>query len=39
MVSACASGTESIGLAVDRIRGGQADVMVAGGSEAIIIPR
>ncbi len=38
VVSACASGTESIGLAIDRIRGGQADVMVAGGSEAIITP-
>lgn len=38
VVSACASGTESIGLAIDRIRNGHADVMVAGGSEAIITP-
>jgi 3-oxoacyl-[acyl-carrier-protein] synthase II len=38
VVSACASGTESIGLAIERIRNGHADVMVAGGAEAIITP-
>ncbi|MFG2191784.1 beta-ketoacyl-[acyl-carrier-protein] synthase family protein [Streptomyces sp. NPDC048639] len=38
VVSACASGTEAIGQAIDRIRDGHADVMVAGGTEAVIIP-
>ncbi|MEV6316958.1 beta-ketoacyl-[acyl-carrier-protein] synthase family protein [Streptomyces sp. NPDC051776] len=38
VVSACASGTEAIGQAIDRIRDGHADVVVAGGTEAVIIP-
>ena len=37
-VSACASGNEGIALAVDQIRLGRADVMVAGGTEAAIHP-
>lgn len=37
-VSACASGTESIANAFNRIRTGEADVVVAGGSEAAIHP-
>lgn len=36
MVSACASGTETIGYGADMIRSGRADVVVAGGSEAVI---
>ncbi len=35
-VSACASGNEAIALAVDQIRLGRADVVVAGGTEAAI---
>ncbi|RNL78915.1 beta-ketoacyl-[acyl-carrier-protein] synthase family protein [Nocardioides marmorisolisilvae] len=35
-VSACASGNEGVALAVDQIRLGRADVMVAGGTEAAI---
>src|SRR3954452_2535749 len=35
-VSACASGNEAIALAVDQIRLGRADIVVAGGSEAAI---
>ena len=35
-VSACASGNESIALAIDLIRLGRADVVVAGGTEAAI---
>ncbi|MEV7972147.1 beta-ketoacyl-ACP synthase II [Cellulomonas sp. NPDC089187] len=38
MVSACASGAEAIGYAVDMIRAGRADVVVAGGTEAVIHP-
>ncbi|HEY1848125.1 MAG TPA: beta-ketoacyl-ACP synthase II [Opitutaceae bacterium] len=38
MVSACATGTHSIGEASHAIRRGDADVMVAGGSEAAITP-
>jgi 3-oxoacyl-[acyl-carrier-protein] synthase II len=38
MVSACATGTHSIGEAAHAIRRGDADVMVAGGSEAAITP-
>ncbi|MFF8599130.1 beta-ketoacyl-[acyl-carrier-protein] synthase family protein [Streptomyces sp. NPDC015232] len=38
VVSACASGTEAIGQAVDRIRYGKVDVMLAGGTEAVITP-
>jgi 3-oxoacyl-[acyl-carrier-protein] synthase II len=37
-VSACASGAEAIGYAVDMIRSGRADVVLAGGTEAAIIP-
>ena len=37
-VSACASGAEAIGYAVDMIRSGRADVVVAGGTEAAILP-
>ncbi|MER7368721.1 beta-ketoacyl-ACP synthase II [Nonomuraea wenchangensis] len=35
-VSACASGAEAIGSAMDMIRAGRADVVVAGGTEAAI---
>ena len=37
-VSACASGTEAIANAFNRIRTGEVDVVVAGGSEAAIHP-
>ncbi len=37
-VSACASGNEGIALAVDQIRLGRADIVVAGGTEAAIHP-
>ena len=37
-VSACASGNESIANAFQRIRNGEADVVVAGGAEAAIHP-
>ena len=37
-VSACASGAESMGYAIDMIRGGRADIVVAGGTEAAIHP-
>ncbi len=36
LVTACASGTDAIGQAMDMIRAGRADVMVAGGTEATI---
>ncbi len=35
-VSACASGAEAIGYAVEMIRSGRADIVVAGGTEAAI---
>ncbi|MFG2723701.1 beta-ketoacyl-[acyl-carrier-protein] synthase family protein [Streptomyces canus] len=38
VVSACASGTEAIGQAVDRIRHGHLDVVLAGGAEAAVTP-
>ncbi|MFI8210332.1 beta-ketoacyl-[acyl-carrier-protein] synthase family protein [Streptomyces werraensis] len=38
VTSACASGTEAIGQAVDRIRYGRVDVALAGGAEAVITP-
>ncbi|MCL2454304.1 MAG: beta-ketoacyl-[acyl-carrier-protein] synthase family protein [Micrococcales bacterium] len=38
LVSACASGAEAIGHAAQMIRSGQADVVVAGGTEATIHP-
>jgi 3-oxoacyl-[acyl-carrier-protein] synthase II len=37
-VSACASGNEGIALALDQLRLGRADVVVAGGTEAAIHP-
>jgi 3-oxoacyl-[acyl-carrier-protein] synthase II len=37
-VSACATGTHAIGEAAELIRRGGADVMVAGGAEAVITP-
>ena len=37
-VSACASGAEAIGLGLDIIRAGRADVVVVGGAEACIHP-
>ncbi len=37
-VSACASGNEAISLALDQIRLGRADVVLAGGTEAAIHP-
>jgi 3-oxoacyl-[acyl-carrier-protein] synthase II len=37
-VSACASGAEAIGYGLDMIRSGRADVVLAGGTEAAIIP-
>lgn len=36
VTSACASSTNAIGVAVDLIRAGKADVMLTGGSEAVI---
>ena len=38
VVSACASGTNALGEAAEIIRRGQADIILAGGSEAAIIP-
>ena len=38
VVTACATGTNSIGEAAEVIRRGHADVMLAGGSEAAIVP-
>jgi 3-oxoacyl-[acyl-carrier-protein] synthase II len=37
-VSACASGNEAIGLGIDMIRLGRADVVVVGGTEAAVHP-
>ncbi|MCE7082657.1 beta-ketoacyl synthase [Streptomyces sp. ST2-7A] len=37
-VSACASGAEAIGYAVEMIRAGRAEVVIAGGTEAAIHP-
>jgi len=37
-VSACASGGHAIGAAYDQIRLGQADIMIAGGTEAAVCP-
>ena len=37
-VSACASGAEAIGLAMEMIRSGRADMVVAGGTEAAMHP-
>jgi 3-oxoacyl-[acyl-carrier-protein] synthase II len=38
VVSACASGAEAIGYGIDMIRSGRADVVIAGGTEAAILP-
>ncbi|GGK06200.1 3-oxoacyl-[acyl-carrier-protein] synthase 2 [Streptomyces camponoticapitis] len=38
LVSACASGAEAVGHAIEMIHGGRADVVVAGGTEAAIHP-
>ncbi|MEY9994216.1 3-oxoacyl-[acyl-carrier-protein] synthase II [Streptomyces sp. V4I8] len=38
VTSACASGTEAIGQAIDRIRYGKIDVALAGGAEAVVTP-
>ncbi|MFH8367559.1 beta-ketoacyl-ACP synthase II [Streptomyces sp. NPDC018031] len=37
-VSACASGAEAIGYAIEMIRTGRADVVIAGGTEAAVHP-
>jgi len=37
LVSACASGAESIGYGIDMIRSGRADMVIAGGAEAAIM--
>ena len=37
-VSACASGAEAIAMAIDMIRNGRADIVVAGGTEAVVHP-
>ena len=36
LVTACASGTDALGVALDMIRAGRADVVIAGGTEATI---
>ncbi|MET9967494.1 beta-ketoacyl-[acyl-carrier-protein] synthase family protein, partial [Streptomyces sp. NPDC006356] len=38
VTSACASGTEAIGQAIDRIRHGHIDIALAGGAEAVVTP-
>lgn len=38
IVSACASGTNAIGEAAEMIRRGDADVIITGGAEAVIVP-
>ncbi|OJF15313.1 beta-ketoacyl-ACP synthase II [Couchioplanes caeruleus] len=38
MASACATGAEAVSLGLDLIRSGRADVVVAGGTEAVIHP-
>jgi len=38
VVTACATGTNAVGEATEVIRRGMADVMLAGGSEAVIVP-
>jgi 3-oxoacyl-[acyl-carrier-protein] synthase II len=37
-VTACASGTDALGQALDLIRAGRCDVMIAGGTESCIVP-
>ena len=36
VVTACASGTDAIGLGMDMIRAGRADIVIAGGTEATV---
>ena len=36
VATACASSTDALGIALDMIRAGRADVMIAGGAEAVI---
>jgi 3-oxoacyl-[acyl-carrier-protein] synthase II len=36
-VTACASGTDALGQALDLIRAGRSDVVIAGGTEAVIV--
>ncbi len=36
VVTACASGTDALGMALDMLRAGRADVIIAGGTEATI---
>ncbi|MFD4557832.1 beta-ketoacyl-[acyl-carrier-protein] synthase family protein [Streptomyces sp. NPDC058469] len=38
VTAACASGTEAIGAAIDRIRYGRVDIALAGGAEAVVTP-
>lgn len=38
VATACASGAQSISVAADAIRLGQADVMIAGGAESVLMP-
>lgn len=38
VVTACASGTHSIGDAFEAIKAGRADIIIAGGTEACITP-
>lgn len=38
VVTACATGTNAVGEAAEAIRRGQADAVLAGGSEAVIVP-
>ncbi|MCL2209808.1 MAG: beta-ketoacyl-ACP synthase II [Treponema sp.] len=37
-VTACAAGTDALGQALDLIRAGRCDVVISGGTEAVIIP-
>jgi len=37
-VTACAAGTDALGQALDLIRSGRCDVVISGGTEAVIIP-
>lgn len=36
MATACASGTDALGLSLDTIRSGRADILLSGGTEAVI---
>jgi len=37
-VTACAAGTDALGQALDLIRSGRCDVVISGGTEAVIVP-